>query len=130
EALHRWFTLLERFAVASVRLAAVWGIGHLLGAGNLADRFVGFVLSLITILAVARLLTLGWHALSHTAKAIGDKQLGQGRFSRYWERMIHLFPFAERSFEAAIYITAASLCMRQLQLDARIGHPGDHTFFD
>jgi small conductance mechanosensitive channel len=129
EALHRWFTLFERFGVASVRLAAVWGIGHLLGLGTLADKVVGFILSLITILAVARLLTLGWDALSNTARAIGDKQLGNSRFSRYWERVTRLLPFFQRCFEAAVYVTAASLCVRQLLPTARVIDPNEVDLF-
>jgi moderate conductance mechanosensitive channel len=114
EAVRHWFVLLERFALAAVRLATLWGAGQALGLGELADKVVGFILRVITILAVARLLTLACRTLSRAAADLGDRHLGKGHLQRYWDRVQRLFPFGERCFEAAVYISAASLCVKQL----------------
>jgi hypothetical protein len=39
-----------------------------------------------------------------------DRHLGNSQYRRYWERVTRLFPFGERCFEAAVYVSAASLC--------------------
>ncbi|MBV9125033.1 MAG: mechanosensitive ion channel family protein [Planctomycetes bacterium] len=110
----RWFGLLELYLVASVRLWALWGAGQVVGLSNFADWTVGFVLRVLTILVGARLLTLACRVLTQILAEIGSQHLGQGHLRRYWERILHLFPFGERCFEAAVYVTATSLCVREL----------------
>jgi small-conductance mechanosensitive channel len=112
--LRRWFNLFEHYAFAAVRLGTLLAAGHVVGVGQLADATVGFVLCVWSILAVARLLTLACHGLSHAIADYGNHHLGATAFRRYWERITRLFPFGERCFDAAVYITAASLCVREL----------------
>jgi small-conductance mechanosensitive channel len=114
DALQRWCLLLERFAAVALCLGALWVAGHVVGLGGLADTVVGFVLRVISIMAVARLLTLACGAASHTLADLGDRHLGHSHLHRYWERVRRLFPFGERCFEAAVYVSAASLCVREL----------------
>src|SRR5262249_852671 len=42
------------------------------------------------------------------------RYLANGAFQNYWERVRRLFPFGERCFEAAVYVTAASMGVREL----------------
>ena len=114
QALRRWFVLLERFCVASIRLTALWAAGQVIGVGPLADAVVGFVLRLVSILAIARLLTLGFRTLTHAAVENGNRQFTASTWRRYWERFTGLFPFADRCFEAAVYVSAAWLVVRLL----------------
>ena len=44
---------------------------------------------------------------------------------RYWERVTRLLPFGERCFEAAVYIMAASMCVRELEFIAFVASYGD-----
>jgi small conductance mechanosensitive channel len=114
EHVRHWFALLDRYAVAAVRLGAVWGAGQVVGLGEFADYTVGFVLQLVSILVVARWLTLGCKVVTQAAQEAGERHLGQGHLRRYWERISRLVPFGERCFEAAVYVSAASLCVRLL----------------
>jgi small conductance mechanosensitive channel len=114
EAVHHWFTVLERFLTGAVYLLALWIAGRVVGFGPWVDAVIGFVLRVATILVVARLLTLGSRTLSRTVAELGDRHLGKGKFRHYWERLTRLFPFGQRCFEAAVYVTAASLCVREL----------------
>jgi small conductance mechanosensitive channel len=114
EHLARWFKLLERYAITVVRLSGIWVAGQIVGLGHLADVTVGFVLSVLTILVVARLLTLACRTLTHTLADFGDHHLGSGQLAHYWERIRRLFPFGERCFEAAVYVWAASLCVEEM----------------
>jgi moderate conductance mechanosensitive channel len=107
QALCHWFVLLERFVCASSRLIAVWAAGHAVGLGYLADTVVGFVLKLVSVLAIARLLTLGFRTVTHAAVERGNRQFTPTTWRRYWERITGLFPFADRCFEAAVYVSAA-----------------------
>lgn len=114
EQLQIWFALFQRYLVIGIRLAAVWGIGHVVGLPRLSDHVVGFILRVLAILAGARLATLGSRALSHTTAEYGDRHLAQGKYARYWERIKHLFPFGQRCLEATVYVLAASLCVAEL----------------
>jgi small conductance mechanosensitive channel len=124
DALVRWFTVLERFEVAALRLAGLWAAGRLLGLGQWADEVFGFVLRVASILVVIRLLVLACRALSRSAADMGNRHLGKGKFRRYWERLLRLFPFGQRCFEAAAYVTAASLCVRELAFIAAVADLG------
>ena len=71
DTVKRWFSLLERFALVSVVLCGAWVAGHIVRLHETVDVVVGFTLRLMSILVVARLLTLACrtvsHALSHRA---------------------------------------------------------------
>jgi small-conductance mechanosensitive channel len=124
ESVTRWFLLLERYALAVVFLGTLWAAGHVVGLGEAADGVVGFLLRVLTILAAARLLTLACRTISHALAALGNRHLGRGHFRLYWERVTRLFPFGERCFEAAVYVSAASLCIRELEFIAVIAGIG------
>lgn len=111
----RGLQLFRTYALVAVRLAALWLATVLVGLERYAGPVVGFALSLLTILVAARLLTLSWRVGTRVLGAVGDRHLGRGPFHRYWERITRMFPFAERCFEAAVYVSAASLCVRELQ---------------
>jgi small conductance mechanosensitive channel len=110
----RWFVLLELYAVAGIYLVAVWAAGQVVGWGRLADKAIGFVLSVLTILVVARLLTLACGILSRLISELGDRHFGHGNFRLYWERITRLFPFGERCFETAVYVSAAWMCLQEV----------------
>jgi moderate conductance mechanosensitive channel len=114
DSLSSWFAMVERYVVAMIRLSATWGAGEIIGLGHLAGPAVAFVVRFLTIFVVARLLTLACRALSHTAANLGDRLLGKGKLRHYWERISRLFPFGERCFEAAVWVSAASLTVHQL----------------
>jgi small conductance mechanosensitive channel len=114
EAVHHWFAVLERFLTGAVYLSTLWIAGRVVGLGPWADAVIGFVLRVASILVVSRLLTLGSRTLSRTVVDLGDRHLGKGKFRHYWERLTRLFPFGQRCFEAAVYVTAASMCVREL----------------
>ncbi len=110
----RWFAALERFAIASLVLGAFWGAAHLVGLSHV-DAWGELLLHIMTILTVARLLTLASRTIAHFLTSFGDRYLSHGSFRRYWERVTRLFPFGEKCFEAAVYVAAASLCVRELE---------------
>lgn len=114
ETVQRWFQLLERFAVSCSVLFAGWIVGNLIGLERWADGLVGFFLRVSTILVCARLLILAGPVCSRLLADVGGQHLGRGRLHRYWERITRLFPLGERCFEAAVYITAASLILGEL----------------
>lgn len=127
DTLKRWFGLFERYAIALLSLGALWCALQIIHMGSLADAVVGFLIRVVTILSVAKLLTLSCRTLSHALSAWGDKQLGQGKFRNYWERVTRLFPFGERCFEAAVYVSAASMCIRELEFIAVVADYGSRV---
>lgn len=127
ETLQRWFLLLERYAISILSLGALWCALQIVQLGDLADTVVGFLIRVVTILSVAKLLTLSCRTLSHALSAWGNKQLGQGKFRNYWERVTRLFPFGERCFEAAVYVSAASMCIRELAFIAMVADYGSRV---
>jgi small-conductance mechanosensitive channel len=119
----RWFAALERFAVASLVLGGFWGAAHIVGLSQV-DAWGELLFHIMAILTVARLLTLASRTLSHFLASFGDRYLGHGSFRRYWERVTRLFPFGEKCFEAAVYVAAASLCVRELEFIRVVAHFG------
>ncbi len=128
-SLQRWFFFLERYALAIVALSSLWIAGHIVGLGDATKMIVGFALHFLTILSAAHLLTLATRALSQTLAHLGSRHLSDGRYRRYWERVTRLFPFGERCFEAAIYVAAASMCIRMLESQGLIADFGDRIVF-
>ena len=109
ESLRSWFHLLEGFAILWVRLAAILIGCLLLGIGHWATAPLGDVLLGIAIVALARLVTLAGRSTTHAFAAYGNGYFGATIYNRYWERILLLFPFGQRCFEAAVYVTAAWL---------------------
>jgi small conductance mechanosensitive channel len=124
ETLQSWFRLLERYLVAASRILAIWLAAKVMGLSELVVSSIGFLLSVITILCVARLLTLTFRTLSLPLADVGNYYLAQGPFRHYWERVVRLFPFGERCFEAAAYVSATSLCVQMLQFIAFVASFG------
>ena len=119
----RWFHMLERFAMAAVLLGGVWIAAHL-ADWHRVQSIAGLLLRITTIITLARLLTLSCRTISTGLAALGDRHLGKSKFHRYWERVTRLLPFGERCFEAAVYITAASMCVRELDFIAFVASYG------
>ncbi len=124
ETVHQWFLLLERYAIAVIRLFALGAACQVIGLGEFAGPIVGFLLRILTILVVARLLILSCRVLFQTVASLGDRYLKNGPFQRYWERVTRLFPFGERCFEAAVYVTATSMGVRELHFIAAVADFG------
>ncbi len=116
DSLRRWFLLLERFAVTACWLAGIWTAGQLIGLPRLANHVVGFVLTLLSALAVARLLILACPAVLRVLGELGDRKLANGPLHRYWEHITRLFPLGQRCFEATVWLAAASICAHSLHL--------------
>jgi small conductance mechanosensitive channel len=114
DSLRRWFIVLERYAAVMIGLGALWCAGRIVGLVDLADAIDSIVFHLLVILSLAHLLILSCHTLTHSLSAWGERHLAHGKFHRYWERVTHLFPFGERCFELAVYVSAGSLCIREL----------------
>lgn len=119
----RWFHMFERYALAAIVLASLVVIGHITDLPRLA-AWSATLWRLLTIVTVARLLILSCRTISTALAALGDRHLGRGKLVRYWERVVRLVPFGERCFEAAVYITAASMCVDQLAFIAFVASYG------
>ena len=123
-AVREWFGRLERFALAGGALAVAWAGARILGLPAEADWGIGLAARLTLILAGARLIPPAVHVLHDKATDLGERRLGRGRFHRYWERGRRLFPLGQRCFEAAVYVYAASLCVRELAFIASVADYG------
>lgn len=110
ETAHRWFFLLERFALASVLLAGLWVAGNIL-AWQILDTVVVFLWGFLTIVMVARLATLAFKTVLHVAERFGDRHMEGNPLHRYWERATRLLPFGQKCFDAAVYVYAATRCV-------------------
>jgi small conductance mechanosensitive channel len=105
-----WRRLAEGYLVLSIRLGALWSLGHCAGLSKLSNLTVGYAFHVATILAFARLLTQGVRVGARAMQALGDRRLVQLPSRLYWERLSRLLPFGERCFEAAVYVSAAFHC--------------------
>jgi small conductance mechanosensitive channel len=123
DTVKRWCILVERFAMTAVVLVGLWVAGRVAELPRM-EAVAALLLRILTILTVARLLILSCRTLSYAAAGLGDHHLGRGKFQRYWERVIRLVPFGERCFEAAVYILAASMCVRELEFIAFVASYG------
>jgi small conductance mechanosensitive channel len=124
EKVRSWFWLLERAGSAAVILGGVWAAGRLAHVAEIESTAV-LRLKVLTIVTAARLLALSGRTLTCVLAGFGNRHLGKGRSLRYWERVTRLFPFGERCFEAAVYVSAASLCMKQLNFIAFVADYGE-----
>jgi small conductance mechanosensitive channel len=109
--LQRWFGLLQGVLVALVWLLALDGASRVLGLAF--SSILGLATFFLAILGGARLATLACRILSAPLIQYGERHLGQGNFRHYWERVARLVPFSLRCFEIALYVLAASRCMRE-----------------
>ncbi len=114
ETIRRWFTLLERFGIALALIGGLWLAGRFIGLTD-ADRWAGLVLQIVTYFMIARLLTVACRTMFHVFVNLGNRHFDKGNLHRYWERIMRLFPFGERCFEAAVWIFAASECAAALK---------------
>jgi small-conductance mechanosensitive channel len=117
------FVTLQRYLLATILLGGVWAGGWFADLARI-DHVAGLLMRILTILTAARLLTLSCRTISCVTAGLGDRHLGQSKFQRYWERVQRLFPFGERCFEAAVYISAASMCVRELEFIAFVASYG------
>ncbi len=124
QTIRKWFTLLERFAMALLTLCGLWFAGRVVGFVD-SDGWAKLALRIVTFLMVARLLTLSCRTIFHLFANLGNKYLDQGKFHHYWERIVRLFPLGERCFEAAIWIFAASQCAEALSFIAFVSKFGN-----
>jgi small conductance mechanosensitive channel len=106
-SIDHWFTLLKWYVQISFRILGLWLIGISVGLPGLSRHLCSFSLKALSVLFIARLLTLAWRILSKVVADGGTRYLGVGRFRPYWERAHTLLPLGERCFEAAVYVTAA-----------------------
>lgn len=123
-----WFTLLERYGMAVVLILSLGWAGGIVGLAS-ADFCAKLVLALVTYFMVARLLTLACRTLMHVFANFGNRYFNVGQFHRYWERVVRLFPFGEKCFEAAVWIFAAVQCSTALKSVDPL-HDPIHTYGD
>jgi len=121
-----WFFLLERFLLCSVFLVGIWIAGTIVHLSGPVDAIIGFAIRMLAIVMVARLLILACRTISHFLADMGNRHLGQSKFNRYWERVTRLFPFGEKCFEAAVYISSASLILEELRFINVVAKIGPH----
>lgn len=110
---HRWFNLLERFAVLLIVLGAI-GLASRIATFTPLEQAIRFLTPLVSVAFVARLLTLSAHTLSRGLANFGDRHLSGPSAQRYWERAKRLFPFGEKCFEAVVYVWASSSILTHL----------------
>jgi small-conductance mechanosensitive channel len=124
ESMSQFFRLLEGYTAIGVRLFGLWAIAQFLAPGSIAAKGVLFVLTIATILIGARLTTLAFRAGARAIAVAGDRYLGNGGFGRYWDRIARLRPFAERCFEAGVYVLAATWCVEVSSFMPLVYHVG------
>ena len=108
-----WFLLGQRYISILVVLLGARLATHAVGLGQTAQPAIFFTLRLITVVILARLLILAGRMLMGPIGELGDRRLQQTFLYHYWERLARLLPLGERCFEAAVYVTAATLCVQQ-----------------
>jgi small-conductance mechanosensitive channel len=122
ELWHNWLTLLERYAEAVIFLGAVlYGTELLLlqlgiSSSNLYQQIgnpIGHLFKLFTIISGAQLIVMAFRGLARPVAELFDRQLHGTVLSHYWKRLTRLVPLAEKCFEAAVYISAASFLVWQ-----------------
>jgi small conductance mechanosensitive channel len=117
ESLRSWFRLVEFYVLVVVRLAAAFAICAIAGIEHRVKHAFGFLLLVLSIAVATRLLVLTGRILFRTAADLGNRLLTKPPLRHYWERFVHLLPFAEHCFDAAVYVTAAWLAMHKLVLE-------------
>jgi small conductance mechanosensitive channel len=108
DALRSWFGLARWYATSALCLLGAW-LACLSMQWPMAARACEFVFTVLTIAVAARLLTLTFRVVTRILAETGDHYVGQGPFLLYWERLVRLIPFGERCFDAAVYVSGATL---------------------
>lgn len=133
ELWHNWLTLLERYCEAVIFLGAVlFGTELLLLQLGISTtdlyRQVGnpvnHLFKLFTIISGAQLIVMAFRGLARPVAELLDRGLSGTILSLYWKRLTRLVPLAERCFEAATYISAASFLVWQFERFAFISVHG------
>jgi small-conductance mechanosensitive channel len=117
--------ILERYANATTILISLLAAGRILEVGSVTAPTLGFALRVTTVVVLARLLTLLFRTFAKPLAGYGDKHFGRGRLNHYWDRLGRLLPLGERCFEMAVYISAAVLCIRELQFIDMVANSGE-----
>lgn len=117
--------ILERYATATTLLISLLCVGRILTIETITTAPLGFALRVTTVVVLARLLTLLFRTFAKPMAGYGDKHFSHGRLNRYWERFARLIPLGERCFDMAVYISAAALCVRELQFINAIANSGE-----
>jgi small conductance mechanosensitive channel len=120
KVVRRISTILRWYTIVVIRLAALWFSARLLLLEQPFDGVFGLVMRVFTFLALARLLTLSSRILLRIITDAGDRYLAGAKFQHYWQAITRLFPLGERCFDAAVYVTAASLCLIEFHALATI----------
>ncbi len=126
ETVHHWFHLLERFCLAAIVLVGLW-IGGIVLAWGAAALAAEYVLAFLTIIMLARLATLASRSVFHALEHLSQRHMETSPFRRYWERLLHMFPFGQKCFEGAVYIFAATQAMALFDKLAQLGEYGDRA---
>jgi hypothetical protein len=117
--------ILERYANATTVLISLVAAGRILEIGSVTAPPLGFALRVTTVVVLARLLTLLFRTFAKPVAGYGDKHFRQGRLNHYWDRLGRLLPLGERCFDMAVYISAAALCVRELQFIDAVASSGE-----
>lgn len=117
--------ILERYANATTVLVSLLAAGRILQIATVTTPTLGFALRVTTVVVLARLLTLLFRTFAKPLAGYGDKHFRQGRLNHYWDRLGRLLPLGERCFEMAVYISAAALCVRELQFIDVVASSGE-----
>lgn len=124
ELWHNWLTLLERYAEAVIFLGAVlYGTELLLlqlgiSSSTLYRQLgnpIGHLFKLFTVISGAQLIVMAFRGLARPIAEQLDRHLSGTIFANYWNRLTRLVPLAEKCFEAAVYISAASFLVWQFE---------------
>jgi small-conductance mechanosensitive channel len=111
--LRRWFKFFEASLILAIRLVAVWLVCQVLGLGKWCDEVFAFTLRVVSVIVLARLLTLACRAATHHIADYGTKHLAKSALRHYWERVCRLFPFGVCCFDAAAWVSAAALVVAE-----------------
>jgi small conductance mechanosensitive channel len=112
--LGHFFRLLHNYVTTVIRVTALWAVLRLVGVGPITDTVYGHLVRILTVVVAARLLALSCRIVFRNLQALGNSLLGEGPYHRYWQRAEQLVPLAEHCFDAAVYVVAGSLCLRQV----------------
>ena len=136
ELWHNWLTLLERYAEAVIFLGAVlYGTELVLlqlgiSSSSLYRQLgnpISHLFKLFTIISGAQLIVMAFRGLSRPVAELLDRSLQGTIFTHYWKRLTRLVPLAEKCFEAAIYISAASFLVWQFERIAFVSTYGQQV---
>ncbi|MFO1022540.1 MAG: mechanosensitive ion channel [Planctomycetales bacterium] len=123
ELWHSWLGLLERYLEAVLFLGAILLGSDFLMTHDLMSvpvyKYIHhpawYVFLLFTVVSGARLMVMAFHGLARPVAEFLDRNLAGSILSLYWERLTNLVPLAERCFEAATYVCAATIMIHNVE---------------